>query len=78
MPADLLVNLMEEAMKKLKIKSQKEKTGLYKCQRLNVIMSVEACRVGNTEYCCLLFRRMTGDAWVYKELCQQILAQLGL
>ncbi|CAL6112637.1 Kinase [Hexamita inflata] len=78
MPADLLVSLLEEVMKKLKIKFQKEKTGLWKCQRLNVIMSVEACRVANTEFCNIIFRRMTGDAWVYKELCQQILAHLGL
>lgn len=78
MPPDLLISLLEEVMKKLKIKYQKEKVGTYKCQRLNVIMTIEACRVANSEYCCVIFRRMTGDAWVYKELCQQILAHLGL
>ncbi|KAH0573251.1 Kinase, CAMK CAMKL [Spironucleus salmonicida] len=79
MPPDLMLNLIEEVFKKLKIKFVKEKQYLFKCQRLNVIMSCEMCKVqGQEELVCVVFRRMTGDAWVYKELCQQILSGMGL
>lgn len=69
MAPELLVSLCEEVMRKLKIKFDTERVGLYRCQRLNVVMTVELCRVATSAYCCIVFRRVSGDAWVYKELC---------
>lgn len=78
MAPELLVSLCEEVLRKLKIKFDPERVGLYRCQRLNVVMTVELCRVATSPYCCVVFRRVSGDAWVYKELCQQVLAHMGL
>lgn len=73
MPADLLIDLTEQIMKKLKIKFENQRIGSYKCQRLNVIMTVDLVRVGDTDHRCVLFKRLSGDSWVYKELCTGIL-----
>lgn len=70
-----LVKRLEAAFKQLHMRFEQEAVGCYKVQRLNVTMTAEICRVGKAlnPLMCILMHRQTGDAWVYKEFCTQIL-----
>jgi len=75
-----LVKRLEAAFKQLRMRFEAERVGCYRVQRLNVTMTAELCRVDKAlnPVMCILMHRQTGDAWVYKELCTQILNLMRL
>lgn len=65
---------LEDAMSALRIQYERQRFGSYECQKFNVKIHIEICRVGkvNSQQTCLIMHRIHGDPWVYKEAVSQL------